>query len=146
MKQLQFYKYLSLGLLLLNICLITLFFFFSPPLPKGPPRLEDTAQELNLSNEQEQAFILLVNEHLQQMQKVHLQEHDLVMRYFSPLVSQNKLSDQQTIIQDIESLQSQKIIVTYEHFEKVEALLNEEQKKSFKRWLAHTLKAILLER
>ncbi|EJF52160.1 hypothetical protein SapgrDRAFT_0414 [Saprospira grandis DSM 2844] len=146
MKQLQFYKYLSLGLLLLNISLITLFLFFSPPPPKGPPRLEDTTQELNLSNEQEQAFILLVNEHLQQMQKVHLQEHDLVMRYFSPLVSQNKVSNQQTIIQDIESLQSQKVVVTYEHFEKVEALLHEEQKKSFKRWLAHTLKAILLEK
>lgn len=144
MKQLQFYKYTTWGLLLLNIALVVFFFLASP----GPPRNREFSREkyaeiLHLNEQQKASFIELTKQHHKQMEVYANQQRDLLQPYFNNLLQQIDTSTLEDYLNQIQHLERKKIEYTYRHFQEVKSLLNPAEYIYFEEFVKQASERIL---
>ncbi|KAA3641623.1 MAG: hypothetical protein DWQ02_00200 [Bacteroidetes bacterium] len=150
MKQLQLFKYATIGLLLLNIGVI-LFFFLTQPKPPGPMpgKPGNHAMDhrvvnlLNLNDEQVAVFRDLARAHSQEMRKINEAQRQALEPYFANLVHTDPEVSADEQLENILQLERRKIEVTYQHFEEVKAILEPSQLSHYDRFVDESLKMIL---
>ena len=149
MKNIQFYKYATIGLLVLNLSMIA-FFFFTKPKPLHSKNRQDlsktTIDILNLDQQQNTKFLQSAKEHQQQMKRIDSQQIKLLEPYFTNLLDSKNDVNSDTLLQQIQQLERNKIELTYQHFEEVKLMLNEEQKDDFELFITHALQMILSQK
>lgn len=144
MTSLQFYKYTTWTLLLLNIAMISFFFLSRPPmLPANHVQGENAIDILKLDKLQNETFLKLVRQHIKEMDGYDQQQKNLLRTYFKTVF--DSTNHETNKVTPIIQLEAKKIESTYQHFKKVEALLSPEQQVHFKSFVEHALSRILLE-
>ena len=142
MKQLQFYKYTTLGLLLLNILMVA-FFMFTRPRPQGAAFAARVFEILHLDEQQQPAFRETAEAHNQQMVAIEEQQRQLLERYFRSLTEPEAQINSDSLLQQVEKLEGQKIESTYQHFAEVKKLLRTDQQAHFAEFVNSALRVIL---
>ncbi|UXX79196.1 periplasmic heavy metal sensor [Reichenbachiella carrageenanivorans] len=130
---------IGLGLMLLvNGILIFLFVQGAPRPPRhdrSPKQnglMEKISQQLQLTPEQQANYFELAKAHATHMNVIDKSHKKLLKTYFKSLIlpsEQQPNHDQ--LLHQIQSLEAQKITITYQHFHDLKALCNESQKAHF---------------
>ena len=146
MNELKFYKYAAGGLLLLNLMMIA-FFFLTPPTPphlqQGKNFLKTATGILGLDEEQSTIFSQSAKNHRQQMEALNRQQHDLLKPYFNSLIHSNESTHSDSLLQQTLELERQKIEYTFQHFQEIKSILNEDQHTGFEHFMRRALNVIL---
>lgn len=146
MSQLKFYKYATLGLLVLNALLIAFFFLTKPGPGRGhvPGDLEKRAiNHLGLDEAQHEGFLTSAGRHQKQMPIIEEQQKELLQKYFQTLVDSSSTLDLQNTLEQLTELEKQKIELTYQHFKEIKVLLAPHQIKKFEDFMKDILRRLL---
>ncbi len=144
MTNLQFFKYLTIGLFLMNMSLIAFFFVMRPKPPAGPFRGQ-APEMMQLDQQQRTAFSRMVAQHVRQMEGYNNAQRTLLQTYFDRLLDSTITSNTDTLLRQIQQVERQKIESTYNHFEGVQALLRPEQQAGFERFVRGAMESILTQ-
>ena len=148
MKNLQFYRYAALALLLLNIGIIAFFIITMPRPPHGGerPGFSDRAADvLKLDKQQHDTFLDLAKEHSELMRGFNDQQRDLLKPYFQTLAESSSKIDADSLLQRHQEIERKKIESTYKHFQDVKSILKDDQQESFGVFMESALRQILME-
>ncbi|GAB5409305.1 MAG: hypothetical protein BalsKO_16700 [Balneolaceae bacterium] len=120
----------------------------------GPPKKrgnneslkEKISQQLQLTNDQVKAYEILSKEHQKATKNIERKQKDLARAYFSQL----KESDPDSVflssqLLELQTLDAQKIALTYSHFEDLKRLCTNEQKAKFEKIVDEILLVLLSE-
>lgn len=132
---------LSIGFVIMLILNAVLLFLMIRG-PKMPPRQselsnkidlkEKISRDLELTTDQTKAFHELADKHRKAIKVNAEKQKKVIQSYFNYLSveeqDQTRLSE---LLEDIKDLESKKITLTYQHFEELKALCNEDQKARF---------------
>lgn len=144
MKQLLFYKYAMIALLILNIAMLSFFFLTKPPHLKNhiakPLRM---GQEILKLNEEDKAvFLQLANVHHQEMQAVNKQQRELLNPYFSSIID-STITNKDELLTQLQSLERKKLELTYQHFEELKSRLKSVETADYEKFMEMSLQFIL---
>ena len=147
MKKLQFYKYAAIGLLVLNLSMLALFFLTKPPHPhrKGKNSHTRPVEILQLNEQQRTAFSVSAKAHHQQMKTIGKQQQDFLRPYLYSILDDSKNIDLGTTLLQFQALERQKIEATYQHFEEIKLILTPEQQNNFEAFVQHVVEHILFK-
>jgi len=118
-------------LLVINMGLVALFVFRPKPHMREKGAREQIIQKLDLTEAQEKQFGEMVAAHRQAVRALMSEERTLVRSYFEQLSSTSGSEEKQVLLQQIMMLKEDKIVLTYDHFEALKSLCNEEQLARF---------------
>lgn len=145
MKQLQFYKYTTLGLFVLNISMIAFFFLTAPPRPEDGERGRPSGRNIiQLDKDQAYSFSQLAEKHIALMDDLSSQQSTLLNSYFASITAPNKLVQSDSVLTQVQSLERKKIESTYQHFEDVKSILRKDQFDEFEQFVELAIDRILL--
>jgi len=149
MKPIQFYKGAFFVMLLLNITNL-LFIAFGPHHP--PPNhtrthphafLQQAIQMLGLDAEQEILFKESAQKHSSSTKAIEEQQEKVGQEYFHTLLETND-EVEDSLVHQLQQLEKDKIVITYEHFEEVKTLLNPNQQANFSKFLDKALQILII--
>ncbi|WP_020566660.1 hypothetical protein [Neolewinella persica] len=141
MDKLTFYRYTTIGLLVLNLAILVFFFLYRPLMggaPDGPPSLAI----LEMDKNQNDAFQGLVEKHRVVMRTANDRQKELLTEYFSQLAKpEGPVTG--AFPEKYCEYEQEKIVGTYEHFLQVRELLRPEQQANFPIFIDQSLDQIL---
>lgn len=146
MKQLQFYKYATWILLFLNLSMIAFFFLTPPPSHRGAEGRKGALDIMKLDEQQDELFLQLAQQHMQQMDDFDNQQRNLLKPYFNSLIDKSKTINSDVLLNQVQLLGRKKIESTYQHFQDVKSILRPDQHIDFEEFVEHTMEKILLEK
>ncbi|UXP31240.1 hypothetical protein N6H18_12865 [Reichenbachiella agarivorans] len=121
-------------MMILNGILIYLLIQNHPPhkpRPNGQVLIQ-ISEQLQLSPQQKEAYERSAQSHDQSMRQINNKQKEILKLYFSTLKTNNHTKDNhEDLILQIQSLESEKTIATYQHFEELKNICNESQLSSF---------------
>ncbi len=140
MNKLKFFKTVTWILIVINISILV-FFYVSQPKHHGfdPKNIQ---RELSLSKSQHQKFIHSANKHRTGIHKLRKKQRQLVMCYFGT-ISKGSVSDTSLYVKQLESIESEKLKITYIHFKEIKAILNKKQSKNFNTFMHSLMERIV---
>ena len=144
MQKLQFYKYSTWALLLLNLTMIAFFFITKPNPPHGKNFTEEAIKILKLDEQQQTVFLKSAEKHGQQTGTISNRQSELLKPYFNSLITPNEAADLDSLLNQVQHLEREKIEITYLHFQEVKALLKANQKADFETFMQKIQRIILL--
>ncbi len=153
MKKSNFYKYALFFLIALNIALLS-FVIISKPQPPRPPFnspssagpgsfMNQASSILRLNKEQANSFSELAEKHKKDMDIINKNEGTLISEYFEALNNNFSDTHSDSLLMLINDANTEKLTVTFKHFEDIKELLRPEQKPDFKRFMDRALNNIL---
>lgn len=149
MSQFKFYKYATWSLLFLNIAVLA-FFILTKPKPLPRPTSKDFQAEvieiLRLNRQQVSTFKALAETHNQKMSSINEQQQKLLPPYFESLTDLSKDIDEDNILNQFQQLEREKIAVTYQHFQEIKSILDEEQLPHFEELIGGLVDRFLLNK
>ena len=145
MKQLQFYKVATWGLLVLNLSMVAFFFLTAPP-PHHGRKLggQKAGAIMKMNDQQNESFHLLAEEHMKKMEGFNNQQRNLLKPYFSSLIDSKAAINSDSLLNKVQLLERNKIESTYQHFQDVKSILKPEQHTYFEEFVEHAMGRILL--
>lgn len=141
MKSAQFFKYTTWAMLILNLAMLSFFFFRNGYHGKNL-RAIDTLQ---LDGQQHELFLASAKKHKIEIVDIQEQQKRMLRPYFKQLVLENKELDEEVLLMAMEQLESQKIKATYQHFLEIKNILKEDQLANFEHFMDRMLTKILIE-
>ena len=148
MKDVKIYKVIIIVLVVLNLCTLA-FIWFNRPGRDRPGRRQGEAaffliKELGLTVEQRKVFGQMRQEHRARLEMLSLHDTDLHNRFFD-LLSQEKpdMAAVEALADSIAANRKKMEVLTFEHFSRVNGILNPEQKKKFSLIFKDVLKMVL---
>ena len=148
MSQIKLYKYATWGLLFLNIAVLA-FFLLTKPKPQHHPPSNNFQSEviemLDLNTQQASTFKALAEAHNQQMRSISGQQQQLLIPYFESLTNPSSTIDSDGVLSQFQQLEREKIEVTYQHFQDIKSMLNEEQLPDFENFMNTFIHTLLLD-
>jgi hypothetical protein len=141
MSKVKLYKYLCLGLLLLNIGLVSFFILTNGGRPAERKIFKNQAAViLNLDEEQQSLFSELAKEHGDKMRSLEREQAEVIKQHFANLI--NGISNAELPPRAL-TIEKEKIDITNQHFKDIRSLLGPEQKDKFPDFMKAALKNIL---
>lgn len=146
MREVNFYKYAAILLLVINIGILAFFFTRKPPhhrphpdgkemAGQGRKLQERAAKMLNLDEAQKAKFIALATAHHQQIMAIDKEQKRLLDNGFKGIMDTAQMVSFSQDLRDIEVLEGEKIAKTFEHFREIKKLLNAKQIPDFERFM-----------
>jgi Spy/CpxP family protein refolding chaperone len=133
----SFYRIVIIALLLLNIGMLA-YLWSGPRGPRGemhgrPPRPDELIHDrLQLTDKQTDQFDELKHDHHEHMLELQEQSAELHERLYKLLQSPTPdTTERNNILAQLQENYHQKELVTFDHFQKLRDILNEDQKKRF---------------
>jgi periplasmic protein CpxP/Spy len=131
MNKLKIYQWATWCLLLLNLAMLCFFMLTKPKHPNNKNFNNAVKQEMNLNEEQVNLFLVSANKHIEQMAIISDRQQVLWQSYFKMLSSSGTLIKNDSIISELQNLETQKIAVTTTHFKEIKSFLMPAQYKGF---------------
>lgn len=146
MSQLKFYKYATWGLLFLNIAVLAFFLLTKPKPPHHSPNdfQSEVIEILNLNSQQKSTFRKLAEAHNQKMKSIIEQQQKLLPPYFESLADSSSNIDKEAILNQFQQMEREKIEVTYQHFQDIKLILDENQLPHFEKLIGRLVDKLLL--
>ncbi len=144
MNKLTFYRYAAIGMLLLNVAMLTFFFLTMPsnrPLD-GPHRVARAEEFISLDEEQVATFERYAREHEEAVRRLNQRHSELLSDYFKLLGDAGAAAQRDTLLSEILDMESQKISITYNHFEDIRSMLRDDQVDGFEEFYQEILAGI----
>ena len=141
MAKLKVYQFIALGLLVLNLVLLSVIVFAPARADNSPQRAIDT---IGLDAEQQERFLDYAHAHQDEMRKYNAEQNALLETYFRQLTTDDAANPGPPPAA-VQGIERQKIVSTYQHFLEVKKLLRPEQEKNFPVFVDAVLQQILLE-
>lgn len=146
MRELNFYKYAAILLLVINLGTLAFFFTRRPPHRPLPPGhsmkeghnqkfQEKTMEILDLDEAQRVIFVKLATEHHQAIKTINEQQKELLMNEFDSLNDIVKNVGFNKNLESFETLEGEKITTIFEHFRAIKAILKPEQLPNFEEYM-----------
>ncbi len=115
--------------------------------PKLPPPneaglMEKISEKLELNEQQKTKYFELALDHSKEVAKLEAKQKKMVKDYFDKLKT-NDSSGKEQVLAQIESLEGDKIKVTYQHFEELKSLCNESQLAHFEEIISDVLRVLV---
>lgn len=133
-------------MVLINVVLIG----FMVARPKMPPRGKPVdlkniiSEKLNLDEEQQETYFELAKNHGELMAEIEQKQKPLIRDYFSFLKSEDQnFSTQDSLLTEINILESEKLIMTYNHFEQLKEICNPSQQVLFEEIIGDLIQDLL---
>ena len=153
MKEIKFYKYAVLLLVLINLSIVGFLFFTRPEFHQRPPKHEHKARFKNvamdmlaLDQQQRMQFELSAKTHHHKMDSLSNLQRKLLKPYFQSLANVPvKSSNKKSALNEIQRLEGEKIDVTYAHFQEVKSFLKDGQEEGYNRFVDEAVKILLFE-
>lgn len=142
MDKLIFYRVSALGMLLLNLGLLT--FIVLAPRGGGPGQMPVKGR-LQLDDAQHDAFLNLADAHGGTMRGLSDRQRDLLVGYFDQL-EDSSIKDSPPLPGEVLELEEQKIKRTYEHLLSVRQLLRPEQAEYYPEFMRGAMSRILIQK
>lgn len=128
MKKLNFYKYSSLALLILNILLLA--FLFSRPGPgRGPKKM--IIHELGLSSDQVKEYESLIQDHRANVDALEAGLFEAKKALYSQLEEGNAPGETDRLLDELSRLHRELERAHYKHFEGLKAICTQDQMPQF---------------
>lgn len=140
MNNMKLYKYAAIGLLMVNIAMIT-FFLLTKPSQKNSPRIEKIFE---FDKQQHEQVRILVDEHKKLMRGLKEEQADLLKPYFNTLENEEEQISIDSIITKLQFIEKTKLESTYKHLKDIKALLKPEQLPRYSDFLNTSLGNILM--
>jgi len=147
MNQIKFYKYAIWALVVLNMVVLAFFLLTKPRHPhhSSPKKFQsEVVKTLNLSSQQEVGFKKLAREHHQKMKSMNEQQQKLLLPYFENLIEPSESIEIDSLLNQSQQLEREKIELTHQHFQDLKQLLNKEQQPLFKGLMRKFIDKLLL--
>ncbi|MEO1653482.1 MAG: periplasmic heavy metal sensor [Bacteroidota bacterium] len=142
MNAFKFYKIGFFTVLILNIALLILILILpiiAPPPPR--PMMPRVLRELKLDRQQRAQFHLLAKEHHQSMKELRREIRSQLQDYFAGL-KENEVDKRAEALEKIKKLETERLAITYAHFEDIKSLCRPEQLEGFPRIVDQALHLI----
>lgn len=151
MKPLTFFKYTTIGLILLNVFVLSFFLLRESQDRPRPPRPRTDFQQdaiimLGLTYEQEAVFSELAEEHEQQIRKLNREQETLIVPLFESVTDPTIELDSLTVLEQFDQIQRQKLVLTRNHLLEIKDLLNEEQLPDFEIFVDRVMERTISKR
>jgi hypothetical protein len=141
MNKLKVYQIATIGLLLLNVVLLS-FIIFAPK-PGGNGRPIKVMDHFGFDAAQDEKFLDLAKAHKAQIKATNDQQAELLQKYFLQLTT-DEAANPGPLPPGIGMLEREKINSTYEHFLDIKEMLRPEQQEAFPSFVEAALQRILL--
>lgn len=140
MRKENIWKYLLLGLMLLNVILISSLMLQRGGKHPAPKQafLEKASQLMELDEMQAVEFKKLAKKHREEMRQIHENQRKEVIHYF-----ESTEQESEAILLRIKEAESRKIETTSLHFKEVKELLRDDQMEQFQQFKKRALRSIL---
>lgn len=139
MDKLRFYKYATLGLVLLNIFILVFFIVIVGPPGRGGMGRARAMDLLKMNKAQNESFEVSVVKHEERLDDFSKEQRKIVEAYFLRLINDDSKINADSLEQKLAALEVQKIQSTYQHFEEVKSSLSEEQIEHFDTFMRKVL-------
>ena len=127
MNQKKIYITIILGLVGLNIVVLA-FFLLTRPRPQHhpPPKKfqSEVVKILRLNKQQATTFNALADEHRLQINAINERKAKLLLPYFERLADTSKRIDADSLLNQFQQAEKEKIEATYQHFQEIKKILN----------------------
>ena len=144
MNKIQFYKYSSIALLIINLAIISFFFFGRPKHKKHRPKKVRATEIMNLDKGQNEKFFKLADTHMTEMKALEKSQRELLATYFENIMQRSdNTKNQDSLLQKVQIIEKEKVKSTYQHFEDIKSILRPEQLDDFKKFVEQALGRIL---
>jgi len=147
MKNKRLYQILILLLLILNLGTLGFIWFHKSNKDKqaGPAKASEfIIKELGLSDSQQKEYILLREEHRESMKRLSKNDKTLHNHFFDMIFKETQDSASIQFLADSIAANRKKMeIVTYDHFFRINKMLNSEQQKKFTSIFREVLRLVL---
>lgn len=150
MKNYNIYKIGLIVMVIINGVMIFLF-VQRPPFPppsskahKENPLMDKISGELGLTSQQKERYVALAKAHRMNMTEIERGQRKLVRSYFELLKMQD--TDQEgmeEMLNEIQQFERAKLTLTFQHFEDLKMLCNEEQQDRFELIMDEVLKVLV---
>jgi hypothetical protein len=104
--------------------------------------MEKISEKLDLNEEQKKKYFELALDHSKKVAKLEVEQKKMVKDYFDNLKTNDSAGEKEVLAQ-IESLEGDKITVTYQHFKDLKSLCNESQLAHFDEIIADVLRVLV---
>lgn len=150
MNHLNFYKYASLGLLILNIAMVAFFLLTKPKPPShrlgehagqhpGPDQRNSFEEKvigiLELNEDQQQNFQEYAQMHNGKLSSIAEQQEGLLLDYFDSVNNATNNTDTEIALTKFQQYDREKLEVTRDHLMELKNLLKEDQLPNFKEFM-----------
>ena len=142
MKKLNFYKYASLSLLVLNVLLLA-FLFFRPGPGHDPKRM--IIHELDLSGDQVKEYEALIQDHRATVQALEKTLFDAKRSLYDQLEQTEDTAERDRLLDELSRLHRELEQAHFEHFSGLRAICTQDQLPQF-RELLHKLPGLFVPR
>jgi L-lysine 2,3-aminomutase len=147
MNQKRFYKYAIWSLIGLNIAVLAFFVMLRPQPrqhnPQGNFRSE-VIEMLHLNTQQASLLNASAEKHTQKMEEIDNRQFRLLSPYFASLITSAENNDKESLLNEYQQLEREKIETTYQHFQEIKDFLDDDQMPYFEEFMRKTTDRILL--
>lgn len=147
MNQVKFYKYVIWSLVGLNIAVLAFFVLFRPQTRHHNPQRNfrsEVVEMLHLNNKQTSQLHDAAENHSHKMREISDRQFHLLSPYFASLLSSAENNDKESLLNEYQQLEKEKIKATYQHFQEIKDFLNSDQMPYFEEFMRKTTDRILL--
>ncbi len=130
-NKLKFYQWATWILIILNISMVYFLVFTKPKHPDNANIIDSVKREMLLTEEQENLFLTSADTHREHIEEINDNLQLLWQSYFKNLTSTDSLLSNDTLITDLQNLESKKIEITNLHFQEIKSFLKPSQYKGF---------------
>lgn len=145
----KIYKYIILGLVGLNVAILV-FFLRPKPRPRHQPPNRNFQSEviemLHLNNQQASTLRGLADGHKEEIEKINARQASLLTAYFESLDDSLERVNKDSLLNHFQQSEKEKIEMTYQHFQDIKELLNDEQLPYFESFINKTTDRLLLSK
>lgn len=149
MNQVKFYKYGIWVLVVLNIAVLAFFVMLKPQSRHHSLQRNlrsEVIEMLHLNTHQTTQLHKAAEKHNQKMKEINDRQFRLLSPYFTSLTTSSENGDKESLLNEYQQLEREKIEATYQHFEEIKDFLNIDQMPYFEEFIRETTDRILLGR
>jgi len=146
MNQNRIYQYIILGLVVLNLIVLAVFLLAEsqPRYRQSPKNIRSEVIEiLRLNDDQIFHFHDLADEHKRRMKDIDRRQARLLLPYFESLADSSGEIDKDSLLNHYQLSEKEKVEVTYQHFQEIKKLLNEDQLSEFNEFMDRVIDGLL---
>ncbi len=136
----KIYKIGFFVLLIINIAFVTLIVIKRPP--NRQDMRERLSKRLGFDESQKETFIAMADGHRAEIDAIDKRESELIKSYFGLILSPDSTSNKEMMLEEIQSLKKEKLLITYEHFDSLKAICNQDQLAEFEEFMNRVIPMI----
>lgn len=138
----KIYKVGFFVLLIINIALVSFVVLKRQGSSMKRDMRERLSNQLALDESQKMAFMNMAKQHREKIREIDNQERTLLETYFDFVINPDSTNSKEEILERIQVLKKAKVLATYNHFQELKGICNDEQQVKFEAFMKKVIPMI----